>query len=224
MHLCVSLLSPLPTSLAAPYLHFSIGFRLLSRCLRWVTRVGSHPIPSRPIPFLVRAKGGELEISSGDQLRGGDRVGGRRGRGARWHRQITSWNNRPLMRVTPAGGRRGRGPRRIEHRGWKSRRQKGGTQKQRREGSPMVPIAQQRTMRASSLHCSQHSPNPNGATGLLLRPTLHCQSAAPPPSPSLIVNGEYNRPSERLSESARRPPDSVSARGDQFHHPIFRRL
>ena len=174
--LCISACHcfPPPHLPRRPYLHFSIGFRLLSRCLRWVTRVGSHPIPSRPIPFLVRAKGGELEISSGDQLRGGDRVGGRRGRGARWHRQITSWNNRPLMRVTPAGGRRGRGPRRIEHRGWKSRRQKGGTQKQRREGSPMVPIAQQRTMRASSLHCSQHSPNPNGATGLLLRPTLHC--------------------------------------------------
>ena len=78
------------------------------------------------------------------------------------------------------------------------------------------------TMREISLPTAALPKSSDEATGLLLRPTPHC--TATPQPPSLIVNGEYNRPSERLSESARRPPDSVSARGDQFHHPIFRRL
>ena len=87
------------------YLHFSIGFRLLRRpCLRCPTRsllFSPGPVPSPAIPFLVRARGGELEICSGDQLRG-DRVGGREGARAAAG-QITSRNNRPLMRVSPRG-------------------------------------------------------------------------------------------------------------------------
>ena len=59
--------------------------------------------------------------------------------------------------------------------------------------------------------------SPIRATGLLLRPTPH-RPAMPPPS--LIVNGEYNRPTESAAGFGFRPGRSVSS----SHFPPSLRL
>ena len=121
--------SPSPSPAISPFLN-----RISSppppppprRCLRWPPRrltslrLGSHPIRSRSSREQKEANSRSAPgISSAQRSRGGDRVGGRR------ERQITSRNNRPLMRLSPgAGGRR---------RGWKSRRRKGGRETSRNE-------------------------------------------------------------------------------------------
>ena len=61
--------------------------------------------------------------------------------------------------------------------------------------------------------------SPIRATGLLLRQTPH-RPAMPPPSPSLIVNGEYNRPTESAAGFGFRPGRSVSS----SHFPPSLRL
>ena len=194
-----------------PYLHFSIGFRLLllllRRCLRWPPRFSSPsrassggwgpiplpPIPSQPIPFLVRES---KRRRTRDQLRGsaqrrrrsswgkeGRRKEGRkegRGSGER-HRQITSRNNRPLMRVSPGedededeedrASRMEKSP--SKGRNEKHRRER---EKEREEALKRTQSHREGKTREPSLPTAQ--PNSGDATGLLLRPTLHCNEAA----------------------------------------------
>ena len=91
----------------------------------------------------------------------------------------------------------------------------------RHSNGPILPELW--TMREISLPTAALPKSSDEATGLLLRPTPHC--TATPQPPSLIVNGEYNRPSasERVSESAGfsfRPGRSVSS----SHFPPSLRL